>query len=47
MNRTAIVLSVSLLAGLPGAATYLGGWSQWSADPTNPVERGDRTSVDD
>ncbi|EEI26112.1 MULTISPECIES: sulfurtransferase [Corynebacterium] len=29
------------LAGLPGAATYLGGWSQWCADPKNPVATGD------
>ncbi|MEZ2122654.1 sulfurtransferase [Corynebacterium sp. CCM 9203] len=24
-------------AGLPGAAVYVGGWSQWCADPKNPV----------
>ena len=28
-------------AGLPGAALYLGGWSQWCADRNNPVERSD------
>ena len=26
--------------GLPGAAQYVGGWSQWSATPGNPVEHG-------
>ncbi|MBN9645186.1 sulfurtransferase [Corynebacterium mendelii] len=26
--------------GLPGAAQYVGGWSQWSATPDNPVQRG-------
>ena len=26
-------------AGLPGAAVYIGGWSQWCANPANPVER--------
>lgn len=29
------------IAGLEGAALYPGGWSQWCADPSNPVERGD------
>lgn len=28
-------------AGLPGASLYLGGWSQWCADRSNPVERSD------
>ena len=27
-------------AGLPGAAIYMGGWSQWCADPNNPVQHG-------
>jgi thiosulfate/3-mercaptopyruvate sulfurtransferase len=27
-------------AGLPGAALYAGSWSEWSADPTRPVETG-------
>lgn len=29
------------LAGLTGAATYLGGWSMWCADPSNPVATGE------
>ena len=33
------------LAGLDGAALYPGGWSQWCADASNPVERGDVASV--
>lgn len=28
-------------AGLPGATLYVGGWSQWAADGTNPVVRVD------
>lgn len=27
-------------AGLPPAAIYMGGWSQWCANPANPVARG-------
>ena len=27
-------------AGLPGARLYAGSWSEWSADPTRPVEKG-------
>lgn len=28
-------------AGLPGASLYVGGWSQWAADTSNPVVRVD------
>lgn len=28
-------------AGLPGASLYVGGWSQWAADRSNPVVRVD------
>lgn len=27
-------------AGLPGARLYAGSWSEWSADPARPVEKG-------
>ena len=27
-------------AGLTGAKLYVGSWSEWSADPARPVERG-------
>lgn len=35
-------LGIALMhhAGLPGAAVYMGGWSQWTASGNNPVERG-------
>ncbi|WP_293950590.1 sulfurtransferase [uncultured Corynebacterium sp.] len=38
-NHSAQVLAAMEQAGLTGAAHYLGGWSQWSANATNPVER--------
>jgi thiosulfate/3-mercaptopyruvate sulfurtransferase len=27
-------------AGLPGAALFVGSWSQWSSDPERPIETG-------
>lgn len=38
-NHSAQVLAAMEIAGLNGAAHYLNGWSQWSANPRNPVER--------
>lgn len=34
-----LVLALEL-AGFPGARLYAGSWSEWSNDPTRPVERG-------
>ena len=31
-------------AGLPGARLYAGSWSEWSADPARPVEKGSTRS---
>ncbi len=35
----AVNLLASLYAGLGGGALYAGGWSEWCADPSRPVER--------
>ncbi|WP_293770287.1 sulfurtransferase [uncultured Corynebacterium sp.] len=40
-NHSALAIAAMAWAGLPIPRHYMGGWSQWSADPANPVERGD------
>ncbi|WP_273369204.1 sulfurtransferase [Corynebacterium massiliense] len=45
-NHSALALAVMEWAGLPGARHFVGGWSQWCGDPKNPVERGDRLTLD-
>ncbi|QGU05636.1 sulfurtransferase [Corynebacterium comes] len=39
-NHSAMLLAAMERAGLGVASHYVCGWSQWSADPENPVERG-------
>ena len=39
-NHSALAIAAMEYAGLGCATHYVGGWSQWSADPTNPVQRG-------
>lgn len=38
-NHSSKLLAAFEHAGLPVLTHYIGGWSQWSADPKNPVER--------
>lgn len=40
-NHSALALAAMEYAGIGGASHYVGGWSQWSANPRNPVERGE------
>lgn len=44
-NHSAQALAAMHHAGMPVAAHYLGGWSQWSADPRNPVGLPAETTV--
>ena len=44
-NHSALALAAMEDAGFTGLRHYVGGWSQWSANPHNPVERGDRFTV--
>ena len=44
-NHSALTLAAMESVGLQGARHYVGGWSQWSANPANPVERGQRSSL--
>lgn len=44
-NHSALALAAMEDAGFTGLRHYVGGWSQWSANPHNPVERGDRLTV--
>lgn len=36
-NHSALLLAAMEHAGLPVLRHYVGGWSQWSADPENPI----------
>lgn len=36
-NHSSQALVAMHLAGMSGAAHYVGGWSQWSANPANPI----------
>lgn len=38
-NHSAQALAAMEIAGIRGVRHYIGGWSQWSADNKNPVER--------
>lgn len=44
-NHSALTIGILEGLGFTGLRHFVGGWSQWSADPSNPVERGDRTTV--
>ena len=39
-NHSAQVIAAMNIAGLGTPRHYVGGWSQWCANPNNPVERG-------
>lgn len=39
-NHSAQAIALMEHAGMAPATHYVGGWSQWSADPENPVQRG-------
>ena len=38
-NHSSQALAAMEIAGIHGVRHYIGGWSQWAADPKNPVER--------
>ena len=40
-NHSSLAIAALESAGLTGVSHFVGGWSQWAADPKNPVERGD------
>ncbi|KPH74360.1 sulfultransferase [Corynebacterium ulcerans] len=40
-NHSAQAIIAMNIAGLGTPRHYVGGWSQWAADPKNPVEHGD------
>ncbi|APT93333.1 sulfultransferase [Corynebacterium phocae] len=39
-NHSGLAIAAMEWAGLPVPRHFVGGWSQWSANPKNPVERG-------
>lgn len=40
-NHSALLILAMNVAGLATPRHFIGGWSQWCANPNNPVERGD------
>ncbi|MCS4490188.1 sulfurtransferase [Corynebacterium sp. ES2794-CONJ1] len=40
-NHSAQVIVAMAIAGLKAPRHFIGGWSQWCADPKNPTDRGD------
>lgn len=38
-NHSSMLLAAMEHVGLPVMTHYIGGWSQWSADPENPIDR--------
>lgn len=47
-NHSALLLAAVEWAGLPSTARhFVGGWSQWSANPANPVEHGSRLRLNE
>ena len=44
-NHSSLAIALLEYVGFTGLRHFVGGWSQWSANPKNPVERGDRDHV--
>ncbi|WP_296132961.1 rhodanese-like domain-containing protein [uncultured Corynebacterium sp.] len=44
-NHSSLAIAVLEYVGFTGLRHFVGGWSQWCADRSNPIERGDREHV--